>query len=278
MTDSDPVAPERRLALPARIAIVFAGATAIWFAVVIINDHVFGSSLTVGVRLFNAFFVGLLAVALVVAARRWLDRRPLAGLALPLSRAAWRPFLAGLVAFAVPSVAGVSIAVAAGWMTITPRAPTGELLGMLALVILTVLVYEAIPEELLFRGYFFRNLVTAIPPWAAALVQAGLFTLFGTALWVVTAGWGVFVERLLIFLFMSLVLGLIRIVSGSVWACVGFHLGFQVIAQTLISDTVAVDGVLELFAMLPSFVLGTAIVALIVRRRSNWTRIEPDPA
>lgn len=276
MTAPETTVTDRRLALPWRIAIVLAGAVVVWGSIIVLTLVIFNGGLTVESRLFTAIGVGVLAVALIVAARRWLDRRPFAGLGLPLSRAAVRPFLVGLLAFSAPSLAGLWIAVSAGWVSVKTLAPTAEVVGMLALIVFTVLVYEAVPEELLFRGYVFRNLASAMPPWVAVIVQAALFTLLGTALWVVGSGWGVLAERAGIFFGMGIVLGLIRIESRSVWACVGFHLGFQVVAQTLTGSTVSLDGSYVLAIMLPAFVLGTSIVSLLTRETPNWSRIEPD--
>ncbi|SIT69110.1 CPBP family intramembrane glutamic endopeptidase [Microbacterium sp. RU33B] len=268
---------DRRPPLLLRLAIVLLGVVVVWGSVIALGTALFGGRPTVGARVFTAVSVGCLAVALVVAARRWLDRRPFSGLALPVSRAAWRPFLVGLLAFSAPSLVGLGVAVAAGWMTVTTLAPGPEVFGMLALVVVTVFVYEAVPEELVFRGYVFRNLAAAMPPWLAVVAQAVLFTVLGTALWVVGEGWEVFTERVGIFFAMGIVLGLIRIVSRSVWACVGFHLGFQVVAQTLTGDTVSISGPYVLAVILPAFVVGTPIVALLTRGLPNWSEVEPDP-
>lgn len=257
---------------------MLATAALIWTGTFAVNKWLFGGDLSIGIRLFNAFVVGSLAVALVVAARHEIDRRPFAGLRLPLSRAAWLPFLVGLGAFLVPSMIGLAVGTAAGWVEITPVASMVEIVGMVALLVITVFAYEALPEELLFRGYVFRNLTTAMAPWIAAIVQAVLFTLFGALIWVFGSGWDVFAERLLLFAGPAIVFGLIRIESGSVWTSVGMHLGFQVVAQCLLlAGIVTVEGPIQLVAIVPPFVVATALVAAVLRRRANWTRREPDP-
>lgn len=267
---------ERRLGLIPRLALVFTGTSGIWLLIVYLNTTVFAGDTTTGVRLLNAALTCLLAVTLIVASRQQLDHRRLDGLGLALNRDAWTPFAAGLAAFTVPSFLGFTFATLTGQIQLTLLASGADLAASMALLVVTVFFYEALPEELIFRGYLYRNLATVVAPWLAALVQAALFALFGTSLWVLTHGWDVLTERGILFLCVGLVLGVIRVVSGSVWTCIGFHLGFQVTAQTLSEPNVITHGPIELFGIAPSFLLGTALVAVTLRRSTNWTRSEPD--
>lgn len=267
-----------RVPLPLRIGGVFVGAAAVWLLIVVVDLVLLDGRDSVAARLLNAGLVSLLGVSLVVVARRHLDRRRFPGLGLPVSRAAWKPCAAGVLAFVLPSLAGLSVAVLAGWVELSLAVPAPDLLASVTLLVLTVFLYEALPEELIFRGYLYRNLCTVAPPWLAGLGQAVLFAAFGTALWVFTSGWDVLVGRGAIFFSMAIVLGLLRIVGGSVWTCVGFHWAFQLTAQTLLGPTVDARGPVEVFGVLPAFVLGTVVVSLVLRRRTNWTRPEADPA
>lgn len=267
-----------RAGLPLRVGVVFAGAAAIWLLIVYVNVVLLHNDDSLAVRLLNAALASTLGVTLVVVARRHLDHRRFDGLGLTITRKAWIPFAVGVAAFLLPSLAGLGIAILAGWIRLSLAVSPSDLLASVAMLVLTVFLYEALPEELIFRGYLYRNLSAAAPPWLAALGQAILFALFGTALWVLTSGWGVLVERGAIFLFMAIVLGIIRIVSGSVWTCIGFHWAFQLTAQTLLGPNIEARGPVELFGIVTAFVLGTMVVSLMLRRRANWTRPEVDLA
>src|SRR5690606_315451 len=148
----------------------------------------------------------------------------------------------------LPAAVGLGIAVAAGWLRIDIDATLTATVGVVLLLVVLVLVYEAFPEELIFRGYVYRNLTAAMASWLAVLVQSLAFAAFGTTLWVVTEGWGVLLERLVLFFGMAVVAGCIRLISGSVWATIGWHLAFQVVMQLFLSSqylevSVSSDGV-----------------------------------
>lgn len=144
-----------------------------------------------------------------------------------------------------------------------------------------VLVYEAFPEELIFRGYVYRNLTAAMAPWLAVVAQALVFAAFGTTLWVITSGLGVLLERLVLFFAMAVVLGCIRLIAGSIWAAVGFHLAFQVFMQLGLSGryldvTVSNENVFLAATALVAFVTAALVAGFLWRGQENWTRPEPD--
>ena len=265
-----------------RISAVLIAASLIWLSLPLINNALGlegegGGDLAHWVNALVAFS---LAVPMVWLARRYLDRRPWSGLGLSGPREAWRPLLLGVLAWTLPAAVGLALALALG-VSITPNAPPGEMVLTVLVLVLLVLVYEAVPEELIFRGYLYRNLNTAMSAWLTVVVQAALFTLFGTALWVVISGWDVLGERLPLFFGMGLVMGCIRLVTGSVWACVGFHLAFQVVAQALlggnlfvVDDAATATGTVLLLPL----VLGVSVTMALSRKTGNWSDRIPDPA
>lgn len=267
--------------LPLRILTVMVGATLIWYSLSALNELLplepgGSGNLT---HWMNTLYVTVLALPMVWAARRFLDRRPWSGLRLTGPGWAWRPLLVGALAWSLPASLGLGIALALG-ASITLSVSMVELVVSLAALTLLVLLYEALPEELIFRGYVFRNLNTAMSAWAVVVGQAVLFTLWGTGLWVLGGGWEVLAERLPLFLGMGLVLGCIRVVSGNVWACVGFHLAFQVAAQALLSwelfEVEGLDTVMGTVFLLP-FVLGVTVAMLLLRDTGSWSGRAPDP-
>jgi membrane protease YdiL (CAAX protease family) len=94
------------------------------------------------------------------------------------------------------------------------------------LVLVLVLLFEAVPEELIFRGYLFALLGERLPTWAVVILQAIAFCLFGAVI-----GAAVTVERQVAFLLFSIALGIIRAVTGSVYTTIGFHATFQLLSQ-----------------------------------------------
>ncbi|MEU3019760.1 MULTISPECIES: type II CAAX endopeptidase family protein [unclassified Nocardiopsis] len=269
-----------RPSLPVRVVAVTAGAVLLWSALLLANglfpEPAGGGNAG---HWANAVVVAVLGTALVWAARRFLDRRPWSGLRLTGPREAWWPLLVGALSWLLPAVVGLGVALALG-VSITPVAPLTEIVLSLAVLTVLVLLYEALPEELIFRGYLFRNLNTVVSAWVALLAQAALFTLWGTGLWVLTGGWDVLAERLPLFLGMGVVLGCLRVITGNVWACVGFHLAFQVAAQGLLSwDLFEVRGmetVMGTVFLLP-FALGVTVAMLFLRDTGTWAGQVPDP-
>ncbi|WP_026115491.1 CPBP family intramembrane glutamic endopeptidase [Nocardiopsis kunsanensis] len=273
-----------RVGLLVRVVAVMAAAMVLWYALLPLvrapfaapEDAQFGAA-----RWVTAAVVTVVAVPLIRAVRRYLDRRPWEGLHLTGFREGWWPFLVGALAWAIPGFAGIGIALGLGWVELVPRMAVPELVGYLALLTVLVLLYEALPEELIFRGYLFRNLNTVMAGWLAVVAQAALFTLFGTALWVLSSGWEVLGERVTLFFAMAVVIGCLRVVTGNVWTCIGFHLVFQVTAQAVLGGRLfelrgGEDGFM--LALVGPFVFGVLVASLLSRRDGNWRERVPDPA
>ncbi|MEJ3651890.1 type II CAAX endopeptidase family protein [Actinomycetes bacterium KLBMP 9759] len=266
-----------RPALGWRVATVFVGVVAIWLLVIRGLDPFFGPAYEDRFgHAVRAVLVAVLAVPLVLMARRHLDRRPLAGLGLAGPRL--RPFLLGMACWAVPAALGILVSTLAGWGSIAIGALNTPTLVLIVALPVLVVLYEALPEELVFRGYMYRNLATRLPRWVAVVGQAVLFTAWG-GLSGSADGW----ERYVLFFTFSVVLGVLRVVTGSLWATMGFHLAFQWFTQWL-SAAVRAGGVtvegradLELVAfwLLP-IVLGTVVLLAVLGRGRGWGQREPE--
>ncbi len=207
------------------IAIVALAAVAVWLGAIAVSGALGGEPL-IGRGVF-AVLVTLGAVAVVYARLRAQPPRSAAWLGL--TRGDWRipPFLAGLLWFLVPSAAAFGLAVAFGAISVSALASPGDL--ALTVLTLAVLVFlsEALPEELIFRGYLQSRLGEAAPVWAAIGGQVVLFTGFALAIGAV--------ENLLDASFLAtfaVVLGVLRAASGSLWAPMGFHLACMTTQQS----------------------------------------------
>ncbi|SNT53338.1 hypothetical protein SAMN05216276_105629 [Streptosporangium subroseum] len=273
---SDPqTTPDSRPALLWRILIVFAVTVLLWLFVYhgtpLAYDY---DRLTHAAR---AVLTTVLIVPMVVAARRLLDRRPWSGLGLPSLRVGGRRLLLGMACWLIPAAIGFALCLGFGWVEISLRTSAADALRVAALLVVLAFLYEALPEELVFRGYLQRNLVTVLPAWQAVIGQAALFTLFGFLVGAATS-----LDRLLILLFFALVLGGFRVATGDIWAGIGFHLAFQTVAQLFDGPGAVFDvtgpGTLGLVALggLP-FSLGWIAMERLHRERLNWQVLEPDP-
>lgn len=220
-----------------RVAIVWIAMLLIWSLLAVARDVIWGAGAdgyTLGGHVMSAVLTTALAVPVVILARRAMDRDSVGSLGLRLDRAAVSQFVIGATAFLVPSAIGFAIVLALGWVTITPIASWAEILAFVPLLVVLVFLYEALPEELAFRGYMQTNLATRLSYWTTIIVQAVLFSLWGTALWLFTSG-ELMLDRLVIFFFMAFLLGILRATTGSVWTTIGFHVAFQTVAQLLLN-------------------------------------------
>lgn len=277
----DSVTASDRPHLLVRLGVVLGAATLIWIGIGNGIGAFFGDAYSDRLgHAVRAVLTAALAVPLVVLARRYLDRRRWAELGLgPLRRDGWRPLLFGAAFWLVAAALGTAVVFGLDWAgPATAAFDVAALLPALYLPVL-VLLYEALPEELIFRGYVLRNLADRTPLWAAVTGQALLFTAFGALI-----GAAGSIERVVLFFTFGLVLGTLRVVTGSLWAPIGFHLTFQWIAQYLAAAdragalVIAGRAELELVAMwFFPIMLGAAVLAVVaVRRGVRWTRRDPD--
>lgn len=255
--------------LVVRVTAVFVGVTAIWM---LLSEGVaafLGEDYSRAAHVVRALGATALTVPLLVAARRLLDREPFSGLRLTPLRVGWRPLLIGILWWAVPAAVAGSVVVALGWAELTVQEPTGSLLAGIAALTALVFLYEALPEELIFRGYFYTNLAERWSPAATVLAQAVLFTL-----WAVAIGAARSIDRIVLLFAFACALGVLRTATADLWSAIGFHWAFQVTAQFLGPrwDAVALDDPNLAFGVAISLIPFAAtlpIAAVVARRRAE---------
>lgn len=262
-----------RVSLHWRIAIVFIASMAIWLLIGQVANRLFGADYSRTGHVVRAVLTSLLVVPFIIWACRFLDRRPWGELGLTSIRTGWRPLLVGMVCWLIPAAIGTILCFALGWTQITPQAPVTEIVGFTLLLVVLVFLYEALPEELIFRGYFYRNLAEKMPVWVAVVVQAVLFTVFGFILAIVSDRLSP--DRMLLFFAFGIVNGIFRAVTGSVWTSIGFHTVFQTAAQ-LMGDVGGYFAItnpdpLTVFAFgaLP-FGFGMTLLGMFYKHRTLW--------
>ncbi|MDQ3793781.1 MAG: CPBP family intramembrane metalloprotease [Actinomycetota bacterium] len=271
-----------RLNLFGRVAVVFLAVTLVWLFVTQGLGSFFGPAYPDRVgHAVRAVLTSALVVPLIFLARRYLDRRSWEGLRFTSLRTGWRWLLFGMVFWLVAVGLGLVVTVVLGWTRISLGTPSVGILLLFLYLPVLVFLYESLPEELIFRGYLYRNLSARYARWVSVLAQATLFTLWGAA--IAAAG---SVDRVVLFFTFSVALGILRVISGNLWATIGFHLAFQWVTQ-LVSAAVregslqiAEQPTLELvvFWFFP-IVLGSIalIAASVVRGDADWRGHDPDP-
>lgn len=272
---------EGRVRLLGRITIVFLAVSLVWIAVVEGLGPFFGPAYSDRLgHAVRAILVCVLVVPVVVLARRFLDLRAWEGLRINSLRVGWRPLLFGMGFWLVAAGIGLAVVLSFGWTRISFGTPDIGVLLLFLYLPLLVFLFEALPEELIFRGYFYRNLADRYPRWFAVLAQAVLFTLFGAVI-----GAAGSVDRIILFLTFSIVLGVLRVITDSLWASVGFHLVFQWVTQfnaaAVRDGFVSIEGqpTMELVAFwLFPILLGAIVLAvgLVSRGHVGWRVRDPD--
>ncbi|AHG00347.1 CAAX amino terminal protease [Halostagnicola larsenii XH-48] len=268
-----------RISLFWRIAAVFVAVTIIWLVIQYVSRAAFGTGYDRDGHVVSGVLATVLTLPVVVLARRVLDRRPWAGLGLAPLRSGWQSFLIGSACYLLPAAAGLTAVVALGRVEITLETSLSELLLLVTSLMALVFLYEAFPEELVFRGYLYHNLAAAYSQRLAVAGQTVLFTL-----WAVTIGAAPTVERVVIFLAMAAVLGMIRAITGDVWACIGFHVAFQTVQQLFAGGwaghafAVTNPGTLEMIAFgIVPFALSIAVLEMFVQNDVDWGEPESTP-
>jgi membrane protease YdiL (CAAX protease family) len=229
---------ERGTSLPVRIAagwavIFVALAFAGWFGQFGESHWGIAGKLRYGIQ---ALIMAGITVPGILILRLRIDRRSIAGLGLPgLKRSAlWFALGSGIIIG--PFLSLLILNSIFGWATMTLNTSSAALSGLAAAVV-TAFFFEALPEELAFRGYIYRNLSAKYQRWAAMLMTAGLFVLLPSLLVQVqryVLGMEVSIGGadslqigyLITMAFFGLFTNYLRILSGTVWMSTGFHLFF----------------------------------------------------
>ena len=114
---------------------------------------------------------------------------------------------------------------------------------MILLGMLSVFITDALPEELVFRGYIFSNLLTKFVKWKSAIITTLLFVLFPLILYPIKSLLGsdlttgivnnISIGYIGYMLFFGAFAVYLRILTKSIWTGVGFHLMFVYINQLI---------------------------------------------
>lgn len=137
-------------------------------------------------------------------------------------------------------------------------------LASLAILVPTVLLIEAIPEELLFRGYLQGTLAQRLSPWLAVVAQALLFVLFAWAIGATSApGQWSFLPGF------ALILGGLRLMGGNLGWPLGFHAALMIATQWLLAHGHFKVGNAMAIQMLAFVALPSAVYGVVLSMRAS---------
>ena len=253
--------------VPVRIAVVI-GATALALLALLTVDGAVDPTGhdTIATRIVAGLVVSVIVVGLILLLARVVERRPLSDLGLTTPLRDLRAFLLGIAVWTVPAALTFGLLALFG-SPLRLIAPAKEFWLVLGLLFLAVLLSEAIPEELVFRGYISAVLAERLSPWWVIGVQTVLFAATAIAL---RGSFSPLDASL--FVAMGFVLGYVRLVSESVWTSIGIHVAFQTASQLILTHgVVGFDGA-QVFVLLALGAVPFTVAAILVPSlpRSMW--------
>lgn len=182
----------------------------------------------------------LLMSGIVLPGIWWLrtrrDGQTLAGLGFSGLRPALAHFGVGAGLVLVPMLLTIGLTLAFGWASIVVDLSAAGV-GALAAGLLTVLFFEAIPEETAFRGYIYSNLSETHKRWVAGAITVALFVLLPVLLFPLqkyvlgmnaSLGGANFVapDYVITMVIFGSFVQYLRTQSGNIWTSIGFHAMF----------------------------------------------------
>lgn len=137
------------------------------------------------------------------------------------------------------AIIGLFIASAFGWIDIEQWHAPQYWIGALFLNMLIAFFYEALPEELALRGLIYDVLQHRFAVWVSIFAQTLVFVFvaFSVNLLQVFIGMNPVetllfsIPQMILLFFFGIALALIRVWTGSLWAAIGFHLGYLAMAR-----------------------------------------------
>jgi membrane protease YdiL (CAAX protease family) len=243
-----------------------------------------------------------ITVSLIVLLRCGLDRRAMSGLGFPRGMTGLWTFGFGVVVTAGSAAILFGAGTWAGWLDWGPL-DLSTLIEFLIINAAIAFALEALPEELVFRGYVYHTLNQALRRWTAFITTVLLFTLAGAASSVVYTVVGTLlgqdvpgpsfaptgedpVAYAILYPVFGTALLIARITTGSLWTAVALHLTYLTVVRIVLdgssrnagwSAELTTPGALLL---VPGFLLLAALVYLGVAglrgRRVAWQERAPE--
>lgn len=199
---------------------------------------------------FNPLQLRILESSLVACAiaigvwqlRKRFDRGLPVSIGIGTFKQAVLKFLLGFGLLLVPLIISLLITVMFGWSQITINLQ-GAQIDMILLGMFLVFLTDAFPEELIFRGYIFSNLLVKFVKWKSALISLVLFVLFPVILLQIKGLLGPDITTGIVdnisfgyigyLIFFGAFAIYLRVLTKSIWTGIGFHLIFVYMNQIM---------------------------------------------
>ncbi len=223
------------------------------------------------------------ALGLVFLLRRHADRRPWSGIGLTLDHATILHLLFGValatIVTTVAAAATVQLGLADwGWsVDATKKLAEQGLATTIIMIAISTLLVQGFPEELVFRGYMFRNLGGALPLWATVTSSSLIFG----SMHVFSNGGATTLGERVVYAVAATGLGLMlaacRTVTGTLWLGIGFHGGYDAFNGLIITvhQGVFTPAMLIVFGVLTA---GSALTIAVRQWRGplDWRAVPGD--
>lgn len=251
-----------------RIVVVLVIGIIIWNFITYLSDTLMGHEYSPISHFIIALITTLLTVILIHGALK-IDKISWNQLDPSTVKTKIYSFLQGFFLWTIPASIGLIICLIFGWVEIQVHTDWKFLLLSMLILFITVFFIEALPEELIFRGYIYRYLNAVFPHWGTIILQTLLFSLYAYLIGAMYS-----VEQVQFIPGFAIILGLFRAISGSVWTSIGFHVAIMTATQILgpIHGHFEVSGLFTLqfiaFILLPS-VVGATVLSFI-HSTHNW--------
>lgn len=229
----------KRISL-AWVLILFALGFAGWIGEYLENAEI----LTGRIRfLLQAVVMSGLVVTSIVLFRQKLDKGSPKSIGMGAFRNSSLKFLLGIGIIAIPIILSLLVTVVLGWGKVQLNTGDGFLTVFL-LGALTTFLFEALPEELVFRGYIYSNLNRIYKRWISSLITIALFVFLPIVLVYIQKnllGMEIYVggnsqittTYLITMFFFATFVQYLRIIFKSIWVGIGFHLFFVYINRLI---------------------------------------------
>src|SRR5699024_5899643 len=160
-----------------RILVVLILGIIIWHFITYLSDILIGEEYSRINHFFTAIIITILTFILIQSALK-IDKIPWKQLGHGAFKKNIFSFFLGLLLLAIPASIGLFIFVIIGWFKITIHTNLNYLFMSILILLITVFLIEALPEEFIFRGYIYRYLNVVFPHWRTLILQSLLFSLF----------------------------------------------------------------------------------------------------
>lgn len=285
---------------PQESPLVRAAAMAVMFVLLLSLAAVVGQQLQPLVGSRTRFFLqGVVLSGLLLPAVWWMRSRrdglSVASLGAPMEWRSLTRFVAGMSILVTPVLLVSTLGPLFGWVTVTLDG-SGTAMQRLAVAIATAFLFEALPEELVFRGYVYRTLASTRARWVASVLTLVLFVampvlsapLQQLLLGGISIGGNdrITMEYVVMLLLFGGFLQYLRVLSGSIWAGMGFHLAFLLLNRVVgprethlvrLSDVTA-SGPMQMLALGSFLAIFVGLLAWprVKKRPLGWNQPEPE--